>query len=80
LTGYEVVTSATESIPAGALRSFQMSCPAGKRPISGGWGLAQGNMIPIASQPFGAGWLFTFANTGGTANSSTGYLICATAQ
>jgi hypothetical protein len=81
LLGYEIVSS-DQDMGTGYVVGRSITCPAGKKVISGGVNQPYWHMTIFDSNPFadGTGWAFSIQNTNPDATVATLYAVCAYAN
>jgi hypothetical protein len=89
VSGYEIVRGASTAVPGLQRKTLLVSCPSGKRVLSGGF-LGTGPLpyisapwdpdfsIPIGSGSQGGGWVIEVLNTNFSTDFIRAYAVCAT--
>jgi hypothetical protein len=76
VSGYEVIFGAPVAMaPAGGVADLRITCPAGKKPLSGGW--SSGYNVTGTSFPEGEGWRVWVRNASEGAVGVQAYVVCA---
>lgn len=78
ISGRELVFGPFTTVAAGAYGDAEVSCPAGKKPIGGGWHGAADLAIRESYSPVGSPiWTVNAKNIGGSPGSFQAFAVCA---